>query len=138
MKNLEDVLPLPRQIRPLRAIGFEALHDAIFVAKASRTDQRVAQRIWLFRNRGGAVEWLKKTHDEALSLQFSDLEAPELGDESWAASGLIQVGGGSVITHAFRYGNTVHTVAMFGDMTPPTEEGALAAAKAAFAKARRK
>jgi hypothetical protein len=92
----------------------------------------------LFRNRGGAIEWLRKTHDDALSLQFADLEAPPLGDESWAASGLIQVGGGQAITHTFRYGNTVHTVSMYGQATPPTEAGVLAAAKAAFAKARRK
>jgi hypothetical protein len=136
--SLEDVGMLPSQTRPLRAIGFEALHDSIFIAKQPRTDHRVSQRIWLFRNRGGATQWLQKTHDDARSLQFNDLEGPQLGDESWVASGLIEVGGGQAITYAFRYGNTVHTVSMYGDVTPPSPEAVLAAAKAAFAKARRK
>ena len=136
--SLEDVgLVLPSQTRPLKDIGFQALHDSIFVSKQPRTDHRVSQRIWLFRNRGGATVWLQKTHEDARSLQFTDLEGPELGDESWVASGLIQVGGGQAITYAFRYGNTVHTVSMYGDVTPPSPKAALAAAKAAFAKARK-
>ena len=65
------------------------------------------------------------------------MTAPLLGDESWAAGGLIQVGGGQAITHAFRLGNTVNTVSMYGEVTPPTEAGALAAAQAALAKARK-
>jgi len=137
--TLDDVgLVLPQQTRPLRGLGFQAIHDSIFVAKAQRSDQRVSQRIWLFRNRGGATAWLKKTREDAASLQFTPLTAPALGDESWAAQGLIQVGGGQAITHAFRLGNTVHTVSMYGDVTPPTEAGALAAAQAALAKARKR
>jgi hypothetical protein len=136
--TLDDAgLVLPTQTRPLRALGFEAMHDSIFVAKAQGLDQRVSQRIWLFRNRGGAMAWLDKTREDASSLQFSPLTAPVLGDESWAAQGLIQVGGGQAITHAFRLGNTVHTVSMYGEVTPPTEAGALAAAQAALAKARK-
>lgn len=130
-------LVLPAQTRPLRRLGFVTMHDSIFVAKAQRVDQRVSQRIWLFRSRGGATGWLKKTRQDADSLQFGPLAAPLLGDESWAASGLIQVGGGQAITHAFRLGNTVHTVSMYGDVTPPTEAGALAAAQAALAKAQK-
>ena len=113
------------------------MHDAIFVAKAQGNDQRVSQRIWLFRNRGGAMQWLDKTREDAASLQFTELTAPPLGDGSWAAQGLIQVGGGQAITHAFQLGNTVHTVSMYGEVTPPTEAGALAAAQAALAKARK-
>jgi hypothetical protein len=136
--TLDDVgLVLPPQTRPLRGLGFEAIYDSIFVAKAQGSDQRVSQRIWLFRNPGGATAWLEKTREDASSLEFSPLTAPVLGDESWAAHGLIQVGGGQAITHAFRFGNTVHTVSMYGDVTPPTEAGALAAAQAALAKARR-
>jgi len=136
--SLDDAgLVLPSQTRPLRALGFLAMHDSIFVSKASRTDQRVSQRIWLFKNRGGAMAWLQKTEDDSVSLQFSEVEAPVLGDGSWAAGGLIQVGGGQAITHAFRLGNAVHTVSMYGEVTPPTEEGALAAAQAALAKARK-
>ena len=135
--TLDDVgLVLPRR-RPLRALGFVAMHDSIFVAKAQGIDQRVSQRIWLFRNRGGAMEWLERHEKTTSSLQFSPLTAPLLGDESWAAQGLIQVGGGQAITHAFRLGNTVHTVSMYGEVTPPTEAGALAAAQAALAKARK-
>jgi len=138
LMTLTDVgLVLPTQTRPLRGLGFEAMHDSIFVAKAQRLDQRVSQRIWLFRRPGGAMGWLKKTREDAASLQFSELTAPALGDESWAAQGLIQVGGGQAITHAFRLGNTVHTLSMYGDVTPPSEAGALAAAQAALAKARK-
>ncbi len=136
--SLDEVgLVLPSQTRPLEDIGFQALHDSIFVSKQPGTDHRVSQRIWLFRNRGGATVWLRKTHEDARSLQFTDLKGPPLGDESWVASGLIQVGGGQAITYAFRYGNTVHTVSMYGDVTPPSPKAALAAAKAAFTKARK-
>ena len=130
-------LVLPSQTRPLVGLGFEAMHDSIFVAKPQGSDQRVSQRIWLFRNRGGAAAWLKKTQEDAASLQFSSLSAPPLGDASWAAQGLIQVGGGQAITHAFQLGNTIHTVSMYGEVTPPSEPGALAAAQAALAKARK-
>jgi hypothetical protein len=135
-KNIEFELA-PSQVRPLRALGFMATYDGIFAAKAPGNDQRISQRIWLFRNRGGATEWLKQTKDNTVALQWSPVTAPLLGDESWAAGGLIQVGGGQAITHAFRLGNTVHTVSMYGDVTPPTEAGALAAAQAALAKARK-
>jgi hypothetical protein len=64
------------------------------------------------------------------------VDSPVLGDESWAAGGLIQVGGGQGITHAFRLGNTVQTILMYGDLTPPNAAGSLAAAQAALAKAR--
>lgn len=130
-------LVLPSQTRPLRRLGLVALHDSVFAAKASRSDQRVSQRIWLFKTRAGAEGWLKKTLDDSVALQFSPLTAPTLGDESWAGQGLIQIGGGQAITHAFRLGNTVHTVTMYGDVTPPSEAGALAAAQAALAKAQK-
>lgn len=133
----EAGLVLPQQTNSLRELGFVAMHDSIFVSKAQRSDQRVSQRIWLFKNRGGASAWLKKTKDDSISLQFTPLTAPTLGDGSWVAHGLIQIGGGQAITHAFRLGNTVHTVSMYGDVTPPNEAGALAAAQAALAKARK-
>jgi hypothetical protein len=133
----EAGLVLPGQRRPLQALGFLAMHDAIFVSKRPGSDQRVSQRIWLFKNPGGAMAWLQKTQDDSVELQFAEVDAPMLGDESWAAGGLIQVGGGQAITHAFRLGNTVQTVSMYGDATPPNEAGALAAAQAALAKARK-
>ena len=61
-QNVEFKLA-PSQVRPLRALGFVAMYDAIFAAKQPGNDQRVSQRIWLFRNRGGATEWLKQTKD---------------------------------------------------------------------------
>ena len=76
-------------------------------------------------------------HDDSVALQWAPIEAPQLGDESWAARGLIQIGGGEAVTHTFRLGNTVFTVSMYGNVTPPTEAAALAAAKAALAKASR-
>jgi hypothetical protein len=135
--RLEDVIVLPSQRRPLRRLGFVALHDSVFASKAAGVDQRVSQRIWLFKNRKGAEGWLKKTLEDSEALQFSPLTAPTLGDESWAGQGLIQIGGGQAITHAFRLGNTVHIVSMYGDVTPPSEKGALAAAQAALAKAQK-
>jgi hypothetical protein len=135
-KNVEFELA-PSQIRPLRALGFVAMQDAIFAARAPGNDQRVSQRIWLFRNRGGATAWLQQTKDNTVALQWSPVTAPSLGDESWAAGGLIQVGGGQAITHTFRLGNTVNQVSTYGETTPPSEAVALAAAQAALAKARK-
>jgi hypothetical protein len=133
----EAGLVLPAQRRPLTALGFLGMHDSKFVSKQPGADQQIAQRIWLFKNRGGASGWLQKTKDDSVQLRFAEVEAPVLGDESWAAGGLIEVGGGQAITHVFRLGNTVQTVSMYGDATPPSEAGALAAAQAALAKARK-
>jgi hypothetical protein len=134
----EAGLVLPSQRGPLTALGFLGIHDSIFVARQPGTDQRISQRIWLFKNRSGAEAWLQKTKDDAVLRQFATVDAPVLGDESWAAGGLIEIGGGQAITHAFRLGNTVQTVSMYGDATPPNEAAALAAAKAALAKARKR
>jgi hypothetical protein len=136
LADAEFELP-PPTLRQLRALGLLTMHDSIFVSRQPGTDQRVSQRIWLFKNRGGATAWLQKTKDDAIQLQWSEVASPMLGDESWAAGGLIQVGGGQGITHAFRLGNTVQTIFMYGDVTPPNEAGALAAAQAALAKARK-
>jgi hypothetical protein len=137
-KTLDAVgIVLPRQKRPLRSLGFVALHDSFFAARAPNSDQRISQRIWLFKTRGGAKRWLEKTRGDSVALDFSPVDAPQLGDGSWAAGGLIQFGGGQAITHAFQLGNTVHTVSMYGDATPPSQVAALAAAKAALARASR-
>ncbi len=58
------VLPR-RQRRPLRALGFLAMHDAFSSSKRPGSDQRVSQRIWLFKTRGGAKAWLQKTKDDS-------------------------------------------------------------------------
>jgi hypothetical protein len=135
--SLEETFVLPAQRNPLKALGFRAMHDSVFVSKRPGSDQRVSQRIWLFKNRAGATAWLRKTKDDAIQLQFAEVGSPMLGDESWAAGGLIQVGGGQGITHAFRLGNTVQTILMYGEVTPPDAVGSLAAARAALAKAQR-
>lgn len=135
--SLEEMgLILPRQQRSVRSLGYLGAYDAVFAARAASSDRRVAQRIWLFKTRSGAKQWLVQTKQDAVDLQFSELDAPLLGEESWAARGLIQIGGGRAITHAFRLGNAVFTIVMYGDTTPPTEVGALAAAKAALARAK--
>ena len=136
-KSLEQEILLPTQRSPLKSLGFRAMHDSVFVSKQPGSDQRVTQRIWLFKNRAGATAWLRKTKEDAIQLQFAEVDSPVLGDESWAAGGLIQVGGGQGITHAFRLGNTVQTILMYGDVTPPNGAGSLAAAQTALAKARK-
>lgn len=135
-KLLEDELILPRQRRQVRSYGFVGMHDAIFGAKDPGSDRRVTQRVWLFKTPKGAKGWLKRTQADAAALEFSSIAAPVLGEESWSAQGLIQIGGGQAITHNFRLGNAVFTVLMYGDTTPPSEAGALAAAQAALARAK--
>lgn len=135
-KKLADELILPRQQRQVRSYGFLGMHDAIFGAKSSTSDRRVVQRIWLFKDSSGAKGWMKRTKQDAANREFSPVDAPVLGEESWAARGLIQVGGGQAITHSFRLGNAVFTVLTYGSTATPTEEGALAAAEAALVRAK--
>lgn len=128
-RRLEDILPLPEQIQEARSYGFTGQFEAVFESNSPGSDRRVGQSIWLFEDRKGAKGWLAKTKQDAAVAQFSPLEAPLLGEESWAARGIF-------ITHSFRLGNAVFTVATYGDATPPTEAGALAAAQAALARAK--
>lgn len=135
-RSLAEVLYLPRQQREVRSYGFVGIHDAVFAGKSATSDRRVAQRIWLFKTRKGASGWYEKTKQDAVDLRFETVDAPLLGEESFAAQGLIQIGGGRAINHTFRLGNAVFTVIMYGDVTPPSQAGALAAAKAALARAK--
>jgi pyruvate/2-oxoglutarate dehydrogenase complex dihydrolipoamide acyltransferase (E2) component len=136
LKTLADIgLVLPAQQRLVRRLGFRAAYDSVFAAKGP-SDRRIAERIWLFKTRDGATRWLAKGKKDSADLEFSPVDAPALGEESWAARGLIQVAGGQAITHSFRLGNAVFTVLMYGEQTPPTEAGALAAAQAGLARAK--
>lgn len=137
-RTLEQIgLILPRQIKQARSAGFKAVYDSVFASTSKLSDRRIAERVWLFKNAKGASQWLAKSRADAASFQFDEIAARELGDESWAAHGLLQVAGGEVITHGFRLGNAVFTVTTYGQQTPVTPEVALAAAEAALAHARR-
>jgi len=48
----------------------------------------------------------------------------------------VAVGGGEIITHAFRLGNLVVVVSLFAARNPPSRSDALAAAEKALARAR--
>jgi hypothetical protein len=128
-------LVLPSQRKPAQRFGVKALRDAVFVSRLLARDRRVAERIWLFRTPKGASGWLAQSERDAVNLQFTAIPAPKLGDESWAAQGFIQVGGGVVVTHAFRLGNAVFVVTTYGERTPVSKADALAAAKAALTRA---
>jgi hypothetical protein len=128
---------LPHLSDQLHSLGFQVLQDAVFGSKATGSDRRVTERIWLFRKRTAAKSWLKKTHDDSVAFQFAPIGAPPLGDESFAVQGLLQAAEGEALTHAFRLGNAVVVVSMYGNVTLPSQAAALAAAKAALAKARR-
>ncbi len=129
------VLPAQRSPRSRSASG--ACTTASSCPSEPGIDQRVSQRIWLFKNRATPGRWLRRPRRTRIQLQFAEVDSPMLGDESWAAGGLIQVGGGQAITHAFRLGNTVQSILMYGDVTPPNVPGSLAAAQAALAKAQK-
>ena len=130
-------LILPRQFKQVRSLGFKAAYDSVFASTSKLSDRRIAERIWLFKTAKGASQWLAKSKSDAAGLDFDEIAALELGDESWAAHGLLQIGGGEVITHAFRLGNAVFVVTTYGQETPVTPAVASAAAEAALAHARR-
>jgi hypothetical protein len=135
-QTLQDLFVLPRQINGARAYGVRGAYDAVFAAKDRTSDRRISERVWLLKSRGDAKDWLAKSKDDADESDFSPIAAPPLGDESWAAGGVVQVADTGIITHAFRLGNAVFVVSMYGSRTPVSEPGALAAAKAALARAK--
>ncbi len=128
---------LPRQLKQVRPYGFKAVYDSVFASTSKLSDRRVAERVWLFRNAKGASGWLAKSRADAASFEFDEIAARRLGEESWAARGLLRVGGGEVITYSFRLGNAVFVVTTYGQATPVTPEVARAAAEAALARARK-
>lgn len=122
---------LPREIAQVRRLGLLAVYDAIFV---SAGDRRLGTRLWLFRSPSGAGRWLAETREKSLSLRLAPIPAPPLGDESWAVRGPVAVAAGAIVSHAFRVGNLVEVVSLFGTRTPPTAREALIAARAALAR----
>jgi hypothetical protein len=135
-KTLEAIgLIVPSQIRELRSYGFRGVRDAVFGARAPKSDRRVAERVWLMKSAALAKRWLQKSKDDSVGLGFSELRASALGDESWAVEG--QASGGVVITHAFRLGNAVFVVTSYSAQEPPSPAAARAAAVAALARARK-
>jgi hypothetical protein len=137
-RTLEQIgLILPRQVKEARSFGFKALYDSVFASTSKLSDRRVAERVWLFKNAKGASRWLARSKADAASLEFDEIAARRLGEESWAARGLIQIGGGEVITYAFRLGNGVFVVTTYGQQTPVDPAAARAAAEAALARARK-
>ena len=135
-RTLEEIgLILPSQIKELRSYGFRGARDAVFGARAPRSDRRVAERVWLMKSAASAKRWLQKSKDDSVGLGFSQLRASALGDESWAAQG--QANGGVVITHAFRLGNAVFVVSSYTAQEAPSLAAARAAAVAALARARK-
>jgi hypothetical protein len=135
-QKLTDIWVLPSQLKEARSYGFVGKYDAVFASKSATSDTRVGESVWLLKDRQQAKRWLRKAQADAVQAQFAPVEAPRLGEESWAARGIFQAAQGQGITHAFRLGNAVFVVLTFGDQTAPTEAGALAAAKAALAHAK--
>ncbi len=131
-KSLQAIgFVLPREIAQVRRLGLVAVYDAIFL---SSSDRRLGTRLWLFRSPSGAGRWMAQTREKSLSLRLAPIPAPPLGDESWAVRGPVAVAAGAIISHAFRVGNLVEVVSLFGTRTPPTPREALIAARAALAR----
>ncbi len=130
-KELIEVgVGLPTQLRELRALGFVAVHDAIFdSSRPQQSDLRVAERLWLFGNVSGASSWLQRTRANSFAAGLGAIQTQILGDASWAAGGsLVNT---QVITHAFRVGNVVVVMTSSTERGNPPQDDALAAAQAA-------
>lgn len=130
-KTLEDIgILLDTQLREMRALGFVALHDAIFDStKQKQSDLRVAERVWLFKDARGATTWLERTRENSFASGLGTIQAETLADGSWAGGG--QLGTTAVITHAFRQDNVVVVISSLSDRGTPSQQDAFAAAKAA-------
>lgn len=122
---------LDSQIKPLRALKFKGIYDAIFDSTSKRSDLRLASRLWLFGSAAAAQKWLDKTESDSQQFAFQSLAPPQLGDDSWAGYGNLAA---QVMTYAFREGNVV----VVTSYTTQTEELSQAAAIAAAEKAARR
>jgi hypothetical protein len=135
-RTLEEIgFIAPSQIKELRSYGFRGVRDAVFGARAPKSDRRVAERVWLMKSAASAKRWLQKSKDDSTGLGFSQIAPTGFGDESWSASG--QAAGGAVISHAFRLGNAVFVVTSFSAQEQLSPAAARAAAAAALARARK-
>jgi hypothetical protein len=125
--SLADVgFILPKQVAEVQSLGLKGIFDSTFDTK--RGNLRLASRLWLFADAAGAKHWLDKTESDSQQFGFEPLTAPDLGDDSWAASGNLAA---EIITYAFRTGNLVVVTSYSTETEKPSESAALAAAEKA-------
>jgi hypothetical protein len=133
-KQLDEIgILLDTQTKELRSLGFRAVYDVIF--DGTKSDLRLASRIWLFSGARGAQRWLDRTEGNSLAVQLQPISAPTLADGSWAAGG--NLNGNDLITHAFRVGNVVVVQTLSTQTATLSQSDALAAAQRAAARAQR-
>jgi hypothetical protein len=128
-KTLEELgFVLKADLEEINSLRIRAVRDAIFDASNGRS--RLASRFWLFAQPQGADAWLEKSRNDATRFALEPAESPSLGDDSWAARGVLN--GFNVLTYAFRSGNVVAVVSMLvADESEGTDSTALAAAEKA-------
>ncbi len=131
-KTLLDVgIVLEDQVEQLRSFGFSGVYDATFDSQT--TDVRLTERIWLFDDPEGAEQWFEKSRSEQQIYGFQEIEAPPLGQDSWAAQGNV---GAAVVSYAFRMGNAVVVTSYSTQQEELDANDALAAAQKAEARLR--
>jgi hypothetical protein len=134
-KTLFDAgVVLDDQIAEVRGLGFRGVYDSIF--DATRSDLRLASRVWLFSGRSGAARWLEKTRSDSTLFALVPFSAPVLAEGSWAARG--NLAGSDVISHAFRAGNVVVVLSLSTQTVVLSGPKALAAARTAVARVHRR
>jgi hypothetical protein len=133
-KTLDEIgVLLDVQTKELRALGYRAVYDAFF--DATKSDLRLASRVWLFEDARGAERWLARTESNSLAVALQPIAAPTLADGSWAAGG--NLNGNDLITHAFRAGNVVVVQTLSTHTQKLAPDTALAAAQKAVTRLRR-
>jgi hypothetical protein len=128
-KTLEELgFVVKADLNEIHALRIRAIRDAIFDASDGRS--RLASRFWLFAQPQGADAWLEKSRNDATRFALEPAESPSLGDDSWAARGVLN--GFNVLTYAFRSDNVVAVVSMLvAGESEGTDSTALAAAQKA-------
>lgn len=133
-KSLDEIgVLLDTQTKELRRLGYRAVYDAIF--DATKSDLRLASRVWLFEGTRGAERWLARTETNSRAVALQPISAPRLADDSWAAGG--NLNGNDLITYAFRSGNVVVVQTLSTQSQRLTHDDALAAARKAATRIRR-
>ena len=131
-RTLFDVgIILDDQVSQIRGLGIRGIYDATF--DSTKTDVRLASRIWLFAKPEGAVRWFEKSRSETELYGFEAITAPRLGEDSWAARGNV---GAAVLSYAFRTSNVVVVTTYSTQSQQLSESAALAAAQKAEARLR--
>jgi hypothetical protein len=132
-KTLDEIgVLLDTQTNELRALGYRAVYDSIF--DATKSDLRLASRVWLFEETRGAERWLARTESNSLAVALQPISAPRLADDSWAAGG--NLNGNDLITYAFRSGNVVVVQTLSTQSQRLAHADALAAAQKAATRVR--